>query len=234
MQSSSLKVKRSPATSSADDRKRVRFSTPQEKAELLTPPSSAVAPTTPAGVPVLKDATREVKINRTQLQRQLRSKVQELASTQTKEMQLQKEVHKLHTSLSAMDQLRFQAVKKCLPSIKKQVSASTDLQWFGNSLVVKELIGAQPKDYILHAVGVSDVRKVGQLMQSVIAQIENNPVKYGRFIAVLRQEPALASLAERIKAEEKALRSQPTEGQTGRQLSTARPQLGTALVSKDT
>ncbi len=116
---------------------------------------------------------------------------------------------------------RFQAVKKCLPSIKEQVSASTDLQWFSNSLVEKQLIGDELKDTILHAVGVSNVCKVGQLMQSVIAQIKNNPIKYSKFIAVLRQEPVLTTLAESIKAEEKTLRSQQTKGQTERRLSTS-------------
>ncbi len=134
---------------------------------------------------------------------------------------------------SGLQLSRFQAVKKCLPSIKEQVSASTDLQWFGNSLVEKQLIGAQPKDTILHAVGVSNERKVGQLMQSVITQIKNNPVKYGRFVAILRQEPVLTSLAESIKAEEKTLRSQLTEGQTGRRLSTG-AELGTSPAAKTT
>ncbi len=134
---------------------------------------------------------------------------------------------------SGLQLSRFQAVKKCLPSIKEQVSACTDLQWFGNLLVEKQLIGAQPKDTILHAVGVPNKRKVGQLMESVMAQIKNNPAKYGRFIAILRQEPVLTSLADSIKAEQKTLRRHLTEGQTGRRLSSS-AKVGASPVPKGT
>ncbi len=138
MQSSSLKVKRLPSTSSADDRKRVRFSTPQEKAELLT--SSAATPTTPTGVPRPKGATQEVKTERTEKgQKSLCSECSTLKSTIANlDQQVKQNNKQLQSVVSYCEEQLKSKAQELASAQAKEMQLQGEVQRLQTSLSARE------------------------------------------------------------------------------------------------
>ncbi len=108
-------------------------------------------------------------------------------------------------------QLQVIAIESTLGAIVDVVSKSADPQWFGDRLVKKRLIAEGLMKEILrtkpgHA-SFTEANKVEELMKSVLAQVNHTPFKYGSFVSILEEEPALASVAKAVRNKYKQLRS---------------------------
>ena len=88
------------------------------------------------------------------------------------------------------------ALEKKLADINQLLAASGNLYNFAARLVEKEFLNYSRMSSILNTLGHSNSQKVSQLMDSVMAQVEREPMKFKDFTEILSEDTALRSLAQ--------------------------------------
>lgn len=85
------------------------------------------------------------------------------------------------------------ALQKCAAELNRALATTVGVEWFADRLLAEDFIAEEVHDSV-QTLGVSNYAKVTQLMSSVRAQVTNTPSKFGSYVAILKEKPALGNV----------------------------------------